>query len=87
MSRISTEAGIQEMLTRMMSGRFKVFRHLNAWFEEFDLYHRKDGLIVKVDDDLMSATRVGIMDLRHAALPPSQLFKAVDHERRSEWYA
>ncbi len=87
MSRISTEAGIQEMLTRMMAGRFKVFRHLNDWFEEFDLYHRKDGLIVKVDDDAMSATRILTYDLRHSALPPSQLFKAVDHERRSEWYA
>lgn len=86
LSRISTEAGIQEMLNRMLTGRFKVFSHLNDWFGEFDLYHRKDGLIVKVDDDLMSATRIGIMDLRHASLPPLQLNKAVDHERRSDWY-
>lgn len=27
----------------MESGRFKVFKHLNDWFEEFRLYHRKDG--------------------------------------------
>src|SRR5215475_2105605 len=24
-------------------GRFKVFKHLNDWWEEFRLYHRKDG--------------------------------------------
>lgn len=69
-SRISTEAGIQAMLTRMMTGKFKVFSHLESWFEEFRLYHRKDGLIVKERDDLMSATRIGIMDLRFAIPEP-----------------
>ena len=24
-----------DMLTRMQTGRFKVFEHLNDWFEEF----------------------------------------------------
>src|SRR5688572_13254086 len=33
------EAGLMEMLDRMQTGRFKVFRHLNDWFEEFRLYH------------------------------------------------
>ena len=32
-----------EMLSRMETGRFKVFKDLNDWFEEFRLYHRKDG--------------------------------------------
>ena len=40
---VSVEAGIMAMLTRMETGRFKVFKHLNDWFEEFRLYHRKDG--------------------------------------------
>ena len=70
-SLISTEAGIQAMLTRMMVGKFKVFSHLEDWFEEFRLYHRKDGLIVKERDDLMSATRIGIMDLRYAITEPA----------------
>lgn len=65
-SRTSVEAGLAEMLTRMETGRFKVFSHLNDWFEEFRLYHRKDGRIVKEKDDLMSATRYGLMDLRYA---------------------
>ena len=55
-----------DMLTRMQTGRFKVFKHLNDWFEEFRLYHRKDGKVVKEYDDLMAATRYGVMMLRNA---------------------
>jgi len=60
------EAGIAEMLDRMQTGRLKVFAHLNDWWEEFRLYHRQDGLIVKSGDDLMSATRYGVMMKRIA---------------------
>jgi hypothetical protein len=38
-----------DMLQRMESGRFKVFKHLNDWWEAFRLYHRKDGKVVKED--------------------------------------
>lgn len=58
------EAGIVDMLERMSTGRLKVFKNLNDWFEEFRLYHRVNGLIVKERDDLMSATRYAIMMLR-----------------------
>jgi Terminase RNaseH-like domain len=69
---ISVEAGIADMLIRMESGRFKVFKHLNEWFEEFRLYHRKDGRVHKEGDDLMSATRYAVMMLRYARtnIPP-----------------
>ena len=60
------EAGLMDMLDRMQTGRLKVARHLNDWFEEFKLYHREDGKVVKLADDLMSATRYGLMMLRHA---------------------
>jgi len=60
----STEAGVMEMLSRMRSDRFKVAAGCIEWQEEFQGYHRKDGLIVKTNDDLLSATRVGIMQLR-----------------------
>ena len=60
------EAGIAEMLERMQTGRFKVFQHLTEWLEEFNLYHRKDGLIVKERDDLLSATRYAMMMKRYA---------------------
>lgn len=58
------EAGLADMLTRMQERRFRVFNHLTDWFEEFRLYHRKDGQVVKANDDLMSATRYGVMSLR-----------------------
>lgn len=64
--RNAVEAGLMDMLDRMLMGRFKVFRNLNDWFEEFDLYHRKDGKVVKERDDLMSASRYAVMDARFA---------------------
>lgn len=60
------EAGVFEMFDRMQTGRLKVFSHLNDWFEEFRLYHRKDGIIVKMNDDLLSATRYAMMMRRFA---------------------
>lgn len=60
------EAGIMEMLDRMRQGRLKVFAHLTDWFNEFHVYHRKDGKVVAMNDDLMSATRYAIMMKRFA---------------------
>ena len=60
------EAGIMDMLDRMQTGRLKVFKHLNEWFGEFLLYHRKDGKVVKEFDDLMAATRYALMMIRFA---------------------
>src|SRR5437879_10926112 len=67
---VSVEAGLMDLLDRMQTGRFKVFRHLNDWFEEFRLYHRKDGKVVKEADDLMAATRYALMMLRCAETEP-----------------
>src|SRR6266511_3190559 len=71
---ISVEAGIADLLIRMETGRFKVFRHLTEWFDEFRLYHRKDGRVHKEGDDLMSATRYAVMMLPYARtnIPPKQ---------------
>ena len=60
------EAGLSDMLNRMQTMRLRVFSHLEDWFEEFRLYHRKDGMVVKINDDLMSATRYAIMMRRFA---------------------
>ena len=76
-----TEAGIMDMLERMNTERFKVFSNLNDWFEEFRIYHRKDGLIVKLRDDLMSASRMGCMMLRVARTKPAQAKKV----KRRSW--
>ena len=63
------EAGILEMLSRMQTGRFKVASTLSDFWEEYRMYYRDEkGLIVKEGDDLMSATRVATMMMRHAKL-------------------
>ena len=62
----SVEAGIHDMLDRMQTGRWKVFAHLAEWLEEFRLYHRKDGKIVKEFDDAISASRYAYMMRRFA---------------------
>ncbi len=66
----SVEAGVTDMLDRMLTGRWKVFSTCGEWFDEFRLYHRKDGLIVKERDDAISASRYGLMMLRHAIKKP-----------------
>lgn len=71
------EAGIMEMLDRMQTGRFKVFKHLEEWFAEFRLYHREDGKIIKERDDLMSATRYGVMMKRFAITQPIKRTRSV----------
>lgn len=60
------EAGVQDMLERMQTGRWKVFSTCQSWLSERRLYHRKDGKIVKVMDDVISASRYAYMMLRHA---------------------
>lgn len=66
----STEAAVQEMDQRMKTGRFRVCEDLNDWWFEYRLYHREKGLIVKVDDDLLSATQKVIMMKRFAKPGP-----------------
>lgn len=60
------EAGIMSLHNRMLSGRIKVASHLAEWFEEFRQYHRKNGIINRVHDDLLDATRYAEMMLRYA---------------------
>lgn len=62
------EAGLSDMLQRMQTGRWKVFSTCPQWFEEFRLYHRKDGKVVKEMDDLISASRYALMMKRFAKI-------------------
>ena len=75
------EAGIMQMLERMQTGQFLVFDDLEDWFEEFRLYHRKDGKVVKKNDDLISATRYALMMLREARVKPGEQ----QARRRTSW--
>lgn len=65
------EAGISEMLDRMKTGRWKVFKTCTGWINEFRMYHRKDGLIVKERDDHISASRYAMMMRRFAKTMPA----------------
>jgi len=64
------EAGLSDMLQRMQTGRWKVFSTSSEWFEEFRLYHRKDGKVVKERDDVLSASRYALMMKRFAKVKP-----------------
>ena len=48
----------------------EVFSTCGGWLEEFRLFHRKDGVIVKKKDDRISASRYGMMMLRFAVTEP-----------------
>jgi hypothetical protein len=60
------EASVSDLYDRMKSGRFKVFSIFQDWFGEFRIYHRKDGVIKAIYDDLISATRYAVMMERYA---------------------
>lgn len=72
------EAGIAEMLDRMLTGRWKVFNTCSEWLQERRLYHRKDGKIVKERDDVLSASRYAMMMLRFAEVHRPKAFAAPD---------
>ena len=71
----SVEAGLLDMQQRFEDGRLKVASHLSEWFNEYRMYHRENGKIVKLRDDLMSATRYGIMCLRYAETEPVEEYE------------
>lgn len=64
------EAGVQDMVERMQTGRWRVFPGNDLWFSEFRNYIRKNGQIVKVRDDLLSASRYSLMMKRFAETKP-----------------
>jgi hypothetical protein len=73
------EAGLMGIMEYMETDRFKVFNDQTEWLEERRMYHRDEGKIVKLRDDLMDATRYGCMMLRFAATPPASSKKRDKH--------
>lgn len=66
------EAGIIEMLDRMKTGRWKVFKGAaELWLAEKRLYHRDKGIIVKERDDVISSSRYALMMRRFAITKPN----------------
>ena len=64
----SVEAGIMQMLTRFQTKRLKIFKNQGKLLEELRMYHRKDGKIVPIHDDVISALRYCVMSLRKARI-------------------
>lgn len=58
------ERSVQDFLTRMETGKFKVFEGQTDFLEEFRNFHRKDGKIVDTKDDILSALFYAAMMIR-----------------------
>ena len=72
----NVEVGIQQMLVWMEEDRFKMFSTLGHMHQEYRQYHRKDGKIVAIRDDTMSALRYCFMSRR---------FGVAGHDERWDW--
>jgi phage terminase large subunit-like protein len=79
------EAGISDMLQRMQTGRWKVFNTCGLWLEEFRMYHRKDGKVVKERDDVISASRYALMMKRFARTTEERKAKPRQHAGPHSW--
>lgn len=59
----SVEAGISEMLQRFETGRLQIFESCQETLEELRLYHRKNGKVVAIKDDLISSMRYATLSV------------------------
>ena len=73
------EAGLMQINERMQTGRFKVFSSCQEFLKEKSMYHRKDGQVLKLNDDLMSATRYAAMSIQHAHTRPIKTPRRAKH--------
>lgn len=62
----SVEAGLSLILQMMKKGQFKIFRGCTRLMDEKRMYHRKNGKIVKLNDDFLDAMRYAVMMIRFA---------------------
>jgi phage terminase large subunit-like protein len=79
------EIGLIEMNDRMKSGRLKVFSTCSEFFEEKSTYHRKDGKLIKLNDDCISASRYAIMSLRFAEIEEKTPVYSSNREHSGGW--
>jgi len=75
----SVEAGIWDVWELMTAGRFKVFKSISGWFDEFRLYRRDDkGKIVKTMDHYMDCSRYLVRSgLHRAKTKPKPVFREI----------
>jgi phage terminase large subunit-like protein len=82
----SLEASVMDMVIRMETGRFKVFSTCVKFLNEKKMYHRKNGMIVKLHDDIISACRYGCMMIRHAKTEAPKAMGRTDTTRGGTQY-
>lgn len=58
----SVDLGIQTVLSRLTTGKLKVFNTCQKWLDEYRMYsYDENQKVVKINDHLMDATRFGVM--------------------------
>ena len=80
---INVESGIFDINQRMRDGRFKVFSTCLEFWREFRLYHRKEGKLVKENDDVMDAVRYGSVMIGRYGTPMSHDFRKKPKVKKS----
>jgi len=60
----SVEAGISMLLQRFETGRLLIFKSCIHTLEELRLYHRKNGKVVAIKDDCLSAMRYAALSVQ-----------------------
>jgi phage terminase large subunit-like protein len=77
------EPGIMEILERMKTDRLKIFRGCDHLLRELRLYHRKDGSLVKQNDDVLDALRYGVQMIKRHGTPISRGHRTMKKVKRA----
>jgi phage terminase large subunit-like protein len=79
------DVGLIEIYNRMITGRFKILKTCPLHLEEMRMYHRKNGKLVALRDDLMSSMRYATMMLRHAQVETVKIRKQKIRRGARNW--
>lgn len=79
------EPGIMDLLQRMKTGRLKVFSTCGQLFEELRRYHRKEGKIVKRDDDVMDAMRYSALSVTNRGVSAGEAKRGYNQAYEDNW--
>lgn len=79
------ETGIMEILQRMKTGRFKVFSTCGLFFEEMRRYHRKEGKIVKKEDDVVDAARYSALSVINRGVSAGEASRGYNAAYEDNW--
>ncbi len=72
-----SERFVGDIEERIRTGRFKVFPHQDEFFEEYRNYHRDEKQkIVSFKDDIISALKYAMIELRHAKTKPMTVVRS-----------